>query len=56
MLLSAGRDQAAKNVKMLGGAGVLVGLEMSNKCGFLTTEVHAEKRVLQFSGCRSVGR
>lgn len=52
MLLSAERDQAATNVKTLDGQGTLVG----NKYGFLVTEVNAEERMLQVSGCRCLGR
>jgi len=35
--------------------GRLVGLEMGNKCGFLVTEVNAEKRMLKACGCRCSG-
>lgn len=56
MVLSAERDEAAMNVKMLGGEGTLVGLEMGNKCGFLVTEVNAEERMLQVSECRCLSR
>lgn len=56
MLLSAARDQAAMNVEMLDEEAMPLGLETYNKCAFLVTEVNAEERMLQVSGCRCLRR
>lgn len=44
------------NVKTLVGKGMLVGLEMGNKCGILVTEVNTGEMTLQDSACRCLGR
>jgi len=41
---------------MLGGVGVLLGLETGNNSVFLGAEVNVEEKKLQVSGCRCQGR